>query len=413
MRSIALRGLWARKLRTFLTAFAIVLGIATVSGTFVLTDSITHAFDTIFSNIYRGTDASITGKSAVSLDATTDLPPFDESLLPEVKALPEVQAAIGGVADTANLIGSNGKVISFGGAPHLGFSVDPTQARFNSLSLVDGAWPGANQVVIDKSTAGKKDIKVGDRIQIEAQGSAQPFTVSGLVKFGTSGLDIGGATLAGFDLKSAQRLFNKEGKLDQIRVSKKSGVSEADLLSSIRAVLPPQTQVRSGTAQAETDASDTNAFTSFLQTFLLSFGIIALFVGSFVIANSLSITVTQRTREFATLRTLGASRRQIQRSVLLESFIMGFLASVVGLFLGLALAKFLFWIFGQFGFTLPNTGLLFKPRTVVVCLVVGTLVTMLASLRPARRATRVPPIAAVREGVKLPPGRFAKYRGVG
>ena len=413
MRSIALRGLWARKLRTFLTAFAIVLGIATVSGTFVLTDSITHAFDTIFSNIYRGTDASITGKSAVSLDATTDLPPFDESLLPEVKALPEVQAAIGGVADTANLIGSNGKVISFGGAPHLGFSVDPTQARFNSLSLVDGAWPGANQVVIDKSTAGKKDIKVGDRIRIEAQGSAQPFTVSGLVKFGTSGLDIGGATLAGFDLKSAQRLFNKEGKLDQIRVSKKSGVSEADLLSSIRAVLPPQTQVRSGTAQAETDASDTNAFTSFLQTFLLSFGIIALFVGSFVIANSLSITVTQRTREFATLRTLGASRRQIQRSVLLESFIMGFLASVVGLFLGLALAKFLFWIFGQFGFTLPNTGLLFKTRTVVVCLVVGTLVTMLASLRPARRATRVPPIAAVREGVKLPPGRFAKYRGVG
>ena len=223
MRSIALRGLWARKLRTFLTAFAIVLGIATVSGTFVLTDSITHAFDTIFSNIYRGTDASITGKSAVSLDATTDLPPFDESLLPKVKALPEVQAAIGGVADTANLIGSNGKVISFGGAPHLGFSVDPTQARFNSLSLVDGAWPGANQVVIDQSTAGKKDIKVGDRIQVEAQGSAQPFTVSGLVKFGTSGLDIGGATLAGFDLKSAQRLFNKEGKLDQIRVSKKSG----------------------------------------------------------------------------------------------------------------------------------------------------------------------------------------------
>ena len=159
--------------------------------------------------------------------------------------------------------------------------------------------------------------------------------------------------------------------------------------------------------------SDTNAFTSFLQKFLLSFGVIALFVGSFVIANSLSITVTQRTREFATLRTLGASKKQIRRSVLLESFIMGFLASLVGLFLGLALAKFLFWLFGEVGFTLPNTGLLFKTRTIVVCLIVGTGVTMLASLRPARRATRVPPIAAVREGAVLPPGRFAKYRGVG
>jgi putative ABC transport system permease protein len=413
VRSIALRGLWARKLRTFLTAFAIVLGIATVSGTFVLTDSITHAFNSIFSNIYRGTDASITGKSAVSVDATQNLPPFDESLLPKVKALPEVQAAIGGVADIANLIGSNGKVISFGGAPHLGFSVDPTQARFNSLSLVEGTWPGADEVVIDKSTAGKKDITVGQRIRVEAQGAALPFTVSGLVRFGSSGLDIGGATLAGFDLRSAQRLFKKEGKLDQIRVARKSGVSESELLAAIREILPPQTQVRSGVAQAETDASDTNAFTSFLQKFLLSFGIIALFVGSFVIANSLSITVTQRTREFATLRTLGATRRQIRRSVLLESFIMGLLASIVGLFLGLGLAKFLFWLFGELGFTLPNTGLLFKTRTIVVCLVVGTLVTMLASLRPARRATRVPPIAAVREGAKLPPGRFAKYRGVG
>jgi putative ABC transport system permease protein len=413
VRSITLRGLWSRKLRTFLTAFAIVLGIATVSGTFVLTDSITHAFDTIFSNIYRGTDASITGKSAVSVDATTDLPPFDESLLPKVKELPDVQAAIGGVAGIANLIGSNGKVISFGGAPHLGFSVDPSQPRFNSLSLVEGDWPGQNQVVIDHSTAGKKDISVGDRIRVEAQGSAKPFTVSGLVKFGTSGLSIGGATLAGFDLQSAQRLFGKQGKLDQIRVAKKPGVSEAELLSQIRSILPPQTQVRSGVEQADTDASDTNAFTSFLQTFLLSFGVIALFVGSFVIANSLSITVTQRTREFATLRTLGATKKQIRRSVLLESFIMGLLASIVGLFLGLGLAKLLFWLFGVFGFTLPNTGLLFKTRTIVVCLVVGTLVTVLASLRPARRATRVPPIAAVREGAKLAPGRFARYRGIG
>ena len=413
MRSIALRGLWGRKLRTILTAFAIVLGIATISGTFVLTDSITHAFHAIFSNIYRGTDASITGKSAVSENATTDLPPFDESLLAKVKTLPTVQSALGGVADIANLIGKNGKVISFGGAPHLGFSIDPTQAKFNSLSLVDGKWPAPNEVVVDRSTAHKKHLHVGDTIKVEAQGSAKPFRVSGLVRFGSSNIDIGGATLAGFDLATAQTLFGKKGKLDQIRVSRKSGVTEAELLASIRKILPKQTVVRSGVAQAETDASDTNSFTSFLQKFLLSFGFIAVFVGAFVIANSLSITITQRTREFATLRTIGASRRQILRSVLLESFIIGALASVIGLFLGLGLAKLLFWMFGQFGFTLPNTGLLFKPRTAVWCLAVGIIVTMLASLRPARRATRVPPIAAVREGATLPPGRFARFRPVG
>jgi putative ABC transport system permease protein len=413
VRSVALRGLWGRKLRTILTAFAIVLGIATISGTFVLTDSITHAFHSIFSNIYSGTDASITGKSAVSQDATTDLPPFDESLLGKVKGLPAVQAALGGVGDTANLIGKNGKVISFGGAPHLGFSIDPTQARFNSLSLVDGTWPNANEVVIDRKTAGKKHIEVGDTIGVEAQGSAQQMRVSGLVKFGTSNIDIGGATLAGFDLPTAQKLFGKIGKLDQIRVARKSGVSEAELLQQIRKILPAQTQVRSGVEQAETDASDTNSFTSFLQKFLLSFGFIAVFVGAFVIANSLSITITQRTREFATLRTIGASRKQIRRSVLLESFIIGLAASIIGLFLGLALAKGLFWLFSQLGFTLPNTGLLFKPRTVIWALVVGTGVTMIASMRPARRATRVPPIAAVREGATIPPGRFAKYRPVG
>ena len=414
MRSMALRALWGRKLRTILTALAIIIGIATVSGTYVLTDSISHAFDSIFTSIYRGTDAAITGKSAISADATTNLPPFDESLLPKIRELPAVAAAIGGVADdSTNLIGKNGKVISFGGAPHLGFSVDPTQARFNSLSLVEGNWPGPGQVVIDRSTARKKKIHVGDAIRIEAQGSAAPFKVAGLVTFGSSNLDIGGATLAGFDLRSAQKLFRKEGKLDQIRVARKPGYTQPQLLSEIREALPAQTQVRSGAAQAETDASDTKSFTDFLQTFLLSFGGIALFVGAFVIANSLSITIAQRTREFATLRTIGASRRQILRSVLLESFVMGAIASVIGLFLGLALAKLLFWIFSQAGLTLPNTGLLFQTRTIVVSLIVGVVVTMVASLRPALRATRVPPIAAVREGAALPPGRFARFRPIG
>jgi putative ABC transport system permease protein len=410
--AVALRALWARKLRTLLTAFAIVLGVATVSGTYVLTDSIKNAFNTIFQSVYRNTDAVITGRSAVSPDATGNLPSFDESLLAKVRKLPDVAEALGGVGGSAQLIGSNGKVIRFGGAPNLGFSVDPTLLRFSSLVLVQGRWPGANEVVIDRGTAHKKHIAIGSPIRVQAEGPAEQLRVSGLVKFNAP-LSIGGATLAGFDLPTAQRLFQKAGKLDDIRVSAKQGVTPAKLVAELRPILPPGTQARTGTAEAKVQANDSNKFLNFLQDFLLAFGGIALFVGSFVIANSLSITIAQRTREFATLRTIGASRRQILRTVLVESSAIAVLASVSGLFLGLGLAKGLFSLFDTIGFTLPNTGLLFKERTVIVALVVGILVTIVASLRPALRATRVPPIAAVREGATLPPGRFARFRAPG
>jgi putative ABC transport system permease protein len=414
MTAFALRGLLLRKLRTALTAIAIVLGVAMISGTYVLTDSISSAFNSIFTQSYRGTDAVVSGKSAFGLSSngTTTDPAFDESLLPKVKALPDVAAAIGGVGGNAHLIGKNGKAIVFGGAPNLGFSVDPTQPRFNSLSLISGAWPKANEVVVDRTTARKKDIRIGQMLGVQAEGPVERLRVSGLVKFGAVST-IGGATLAGFELGTAQRLFHKPGKLDQIRVAAKSGVSPQQLLAQIRTVLPPGTQVRSGNKQAAHDAKDTNSFISFLQKFLLSFGGVALFVGAFVIANSLSITIAQRTREFATLRTLGASRRQVLRSVILEALVMGVFASIVGLFIGFALGKGLFKLFDAVGFTLPNNGLTIETRTIIVSLLVGTLVTVAASIRPAVRATRVPPIAAVREGATLPPGRFHRFRAVG
>jgi putative ABC transport system permease protein len=410
----ALRGLAGRKLRTALTAIAIVLGVAMVSGTYVLTDSISSAFDAIFSQSYAGTDAVITGKSAFDLgqSGTTTAPPFDESVLAQVQALPKVAAAIGGVGGEAQLIGSNGKAIVFGGAPNLGFSVDPTQPKFNSLTLASGAWPRAGEVVVDTATASRKKLVAGQKIGVQAQGPVEQFRISGLVRFGAVDT-IGGATLAGFDLPTAQRLFDKIGKLDQIRVAAKPGVSPAQLVSEIQAVLPPGAQVKSGDTQAQSDSADTNSFIKILQWFLLAFGGIALFVGAFVIANSLSITIAQRMREFATLRTLGATRRQVLGSVLVEALAMGTLASVVGLALGLALGKGLFRLFDAVGFTLPNNGLTVETRTIVVSLAVGIVVTLLASLRPALRATRVPPIAAVREGATLPEGRFHRFRGFG
>jgi putative ABC transport system permease protein len=410
MTAFTLKGLLTRKLRTALTAIAIVLGVATVSGTFVLTDSIDKAFNSIFGEIYRNTDATITPKSAFgSSDNGSVEAPFDESLLATVKALPDVQDAIGGVSNENTQLVKDGKAITFGGAPNLGFSVDPSKPQFNSLTLVKGAWPGANEIVVDSSTAGKKHLEVGNTIGVQVEGPVRQLRISGIVKFGSAS-SLGGATLAGFDLATAQQLFHKEGKLDQIRASAKPGVSPQRLVSQIRTILPPHTEVRTGAAQAREDAADTDAFVSFLRYFLLAFGLIALFVGAFVIVNSLSITIAQRTRELATLRTLGASRRQVRTSVVLEALVMGVLASIVGLFLGLLLAKGLFSLFDAVGFTLPNAGLLLETRTVVVALALGIVVTLIASFFPALRATRVPPIAAVREGAELPPGRFHRFR---
>jgi putative ABC transport system permease protein len=409
--AFALRGLLGRKLRTVLTAIAIVLGVATVSGTYVLTDSINNAFHSIFYETRAGSDAIISGKSAFDLtgDSGTSAPSFHESLLERVRGLPDVAEAEGQVNGEAHLIGRDGKAIVYGGAPNLGFSIANGASRFNPLQLVSGTWPGANEVVIDKSTASKEHFKLGQTVGVQAVGPVKRLRISGLVKFGSVST-IGGATLAGFDLPTAQKLFGKTGKLDEIAVAATQGVPDAKLLAQIGGVLPVDAQVRTAQAQSREDSKDTDQFISFLQKFLLGFGGVALFVGSFVIANSLSITIAQRTREFATLRTLGASRGQVLRSVILEALVMGALASLVGLFAGLALAKGLFWLFDAVGFTLPNNGLTLETRTIVVALLVGIVVTLLASLRPALRATRVPPIAAVREGATLPESRYARYR---
>jgi putative ABC transport system permease protein len=411
----ALKGLLGRKLRTALTAIAIVLGVAMVSGTFVLTDSIDQAFNSIFTDVRKGSSVVISGKPAFKLsdESSSEKPTLDEALLRKVRSLPSVAAAEGGVnSDQALLIGRNGKAIVYGGAPNLGFSIANGNSPFNPLSLVQGRWPGMDEVVIDQSTAKKEHFKVGDTTGVQAAGPVQRLRISGIVKFG-SVATIGGATLAGFDLPTAQRLFDKRGKLDEIAVAAKPGVSDAALSKEIRAVLPPDAQARTAGQQAHEDAAGTNTFISFLRIFLLAFAGIALFVGSFVIANSLSITIAQRTREFATMRTLGASRRQVLASILLESVVIGALAATIGLFLGLALAKGLVALFNAVGFTLPNSGLIFAARTVVVSLLVGVVVTVVASMRPAFRATRVPPIAAVREGATLPESRLARFRTPG
>ena len=413
MLRVVLKGLAGRKLRAMLTAVAIVLGVAMISGTFILTDTLKAGLNDIFTTVYKSTDAVISGKSAIGngqdQNGRNNAPTLSATLLPKVRALPGVAEAEGGISDYAQLVGRNGKVISNGFAPGLAFSVHPEgNQRFNPLRLVSGTWPrGDQQIDIDANTASKKHYKVGDTIGAIARGPVRRYEIAGIVKLaGVS--SIGGATFAIFDLPTAQKIFNKQGKFDDINVAAKQGVSPAKLVSQIRPILPPTAQVRTGTAQAAKSTSDSSAGTGFLQDFLLAFGGIALFVGVFVIANTLSITVAQRAREFGTLRTLGATRRQVMTSVILEGFVIGVLASVTGLFLGLGLAKGLEKLFDAAGFTLPAASTVFATRTIVISLVVGTLVTVLASTFPAIRATRVEPIAAVREGA-LPPSRLARF----
>lgn len=417
MTRVALKGLSARRLRAALTALAIVLGVALVTGTYVLTDSITGAFTTIYQNIYHGTDASITGRNAIgaglngSVGASAAAPSFSQSLLGRIRQLPDVRTAVGDVTGSIQLI-TRGRAISFGGAPTIGSSVDPSQPGLTALRLVSGHWPGPDQVVVDTNTASRRDLHAGDPIGVQGTGPELTMRISGLVRFGTAH-SLGGATLAGFLLPTAQRLLGKTGRLDQIRAVARPGVSPGRLVAQIRRVLPPTTQVRTGAQEAAHQSDNVNSFLSTLRTILLVFAGVALFVGSFVIANSLSITIAQRTREFATLRTLGATRRQVLRSILIESLAVGAVASVVGLGVGLALAQGLFALFNAVGLTLPTSGTVIETRTIVVSLVVGVVVTALASLRPAMRATRVEPIAAVREGARLPEGRFARYRTAG
>jgi putative ABC transport system permease protein len=411
MIRVALKGLLGRKLRTSLTAIAIVLGVAMVAGTFMLTDSIDKAFDSIFTDVRKGSNAVISGKTAFDLssDVGSSAPTLSESLLPKVRGLSEVEAAEGSVDGQAQLIGKNGKAIVYGGAPNLGFSIANGASRFNPLTLVDGSWPKQGEVVVDERTADKEHFKLGQSVGVQAEGPARTLRISGFVRFGSVST-IGGATLAGFDLPTAQELFDKPGRLDEIAVAAKPGVADSQLVDQLQGVLPSTAQVKTAAQQAKDDASETNGFISFLRGFLLAFGGIALFVGSFVIANSLSITIAQRTREFATIRTVGASRRQILTSILIEALVVGVLASLVGLLCGFGLAKGLFALFDAVGFTLPNSGLVLTTSAVVIALVAGIAVTVVASVRPALRATRVPPIAAVQEGATLPPSRLAFLR---
>jgi putative ABC transport system permease protein len=396
MTALTLRGLWARKLRAGLTALAVLLGVMMISGTYVFTDTINHSFDRIFDTANQGVDIKVRAHKAVDAD-NVQVPPFSDKLLPRVRSTAGVAKADGAVSDIATIFKKNGKRANIGGAPALMFSSSPKP--FNPLTYSEGRPPAnADEVTIDQHTADENGFKLGDDVRVAGKLPAKRYRITGIAKFGDVS-SFGGATMAVLTLPEAQRISGKRGELDEIDVAVASGANSRDVTAQLRQTLPRTVEVKTGAEDAKDQADDIQSGLGFLNTLLLAFAGIALFVGAFIIFNTFSITVAQRTTEFGLLRTIGASRGQILRAVVLEALIIGLGASIVGLFAGILAAKGITALFKGFGIDLPSQGTVLLTRTVIVSLLVGTLVTVIAGLSPARRATRVPPLAAMRHDV--------------
>src|SRR2546427_6339341 len=408
MTALTFRGLFARKLRAGLTALAVLLGVMMISGTYVFTDTINHSFDRIFSTANKGVDIKVVPHKAVKAE-NVQVPPFSEALLRRVKSARGVAAISGGVDDIATVFDKKGKRTNKGGAPALLFSASPKP--FNPLKYVEGRPPAnANEVTLDRHTANQSHFKVGDTVLVGGKLPAKRYRISGLGEFGSVS-SFGGATIAVMTLPESQRISQKRGKLDEIDVAVAKGANARDVTAELRGLLPRSVDVKTGAQDAKDSANDIQNGLSFLNTLLLAFAGIALFVGAFIIFNTFSITVAQRTTEFGLLRTLGASRRQILQSVMLEALVIGLGASILGLFAGILAAKGITALFKAFSIDLPSQGTVVLARTVIVSLLVGTVVTVVAGLSPARRATRVPPLAALRHDV-MPTGRAGRRRTV-
>jgi putative ABC transport system permease protein len=408
MRSVVLRGFFARRLRAILTGIAIALGVALMSGTYILTDTINSSFASIFSTSVQGRSVVVTPHQGFGATAAVQTATVSAATLAKVQRVPGVALAAGEVFSTASLF-VDGKRINKKAPSFVGSTLP---ARFENFSAVSGALPTKpTEVAVDQATAQRYSLKVGETMRVAGASSAVSYRIGGIVKFAGS-TSFGGAGVALLTLPQARRIADEPDAFDELIVAAKSSVSDATLRARIRRVLPATLDVRTGLQEAAQQTSDLKSRLGFLRTFLLIFAYVALFVGAFIIFNTFSITVAQRTREFGLLRTLGATRGQVLRSVIAEGVMLGLGGAALGLLAGLAVAPGLDELFKAFGADIPDNGTVVEFRTIWVSLLAGTVVTVLAGLLPALRASRVTPIAAMREGVSLHQGPRRRGRSI-
>jgi putative ABC transport system permease protein len=395
------RSMTAHKLRLLLTTASIALGVALVSGTLILTNTMGIAFDQLFGKIAAGTDVVVRTEAPYTTTegVGTTRGPIPAPVLEDVLQVDGVRTAEGAVSGYALLTDTDGKAITTtGGAPTNGYSMPADRQLAGDIELLSGHAPrGPREVAIDATSAEDHDIPLGSTIKVLFQGPAQELTVVGTVGYGDGIKDLGGTTSAYFDTDTAQRVLGTPGRFDSIDVSAEDGVSQAELAKRLSAVIPPGTEAVTGKAVAEENAEAIKNNFEIVGIVLGAFAGVALFVGSFIIWNTFTMTVTQRSREIALLRAIGARRRQVLGSLVAEALALGLAASAVGFGLGIAVAKGLKVLMDAVGLALPFTALQVPASAVWASLLVGTVVTVLAALVPARRATKVLPVEALRE----------------
>ncbi len=401
----SLRSLLAHKLRLLLTLTAVTVGVAFVSGTFVLSDTMSKAFDELYAGLTKGVDVSVTAEPAYhDISTQGQTRPLDESLVRTVSHVPGVTVAQGGVTGFALVLDKAGHPIQPGGAPTLGASIGRDRRLAGDFSFRSGRAPtGARQVVLDAATARKAGYRLGDRVRIVFQDGPGTFTLVGVVGFGRTD-SLAGATLAGFDLRTAQQRLDKVGKVDQIDVLGDATVTPEQLRDAIAKALPSGVQAQTGAQVADQNSTAIRDGLGIFTKVLLVFAAVSLLVGSFVIWNTFNVLVAQRRRETALLRAVGATRRQVLGGVVLEALVVGLASAALGLLAGVGLAVGIRELLAAVGIEVPTTSAAVEPRTVVAALLVGVGVTVVAAVVPALAATRVAPVEALRDAQAVDTG---------
>ncbi|MEN8239234.1 MAG: ABC transporter permease, partial [Actinomycetota bacterium] len=407
----AIKTVLAHKVRLLLTAIAIVLGVSLVSGTFIFTDTIDAQFNTLLDDIYEGTDVSV---RAASGDFSAATEPFPASVYDDVLAVEGVQAADAGVGSiSVQALDGEGDPIGGQGPPTLGFSWGDTP-ELNPMRIKDGNGrppEGPGEAVLDVNSATNADLELGDTMTIVAFNGPEEYELVGLASFGEAD-SLLGATLIAFEIEEARRVFGYGDEITGIVVQAEPGVDAGDLTAAIAEILPAGVEAVTGETEQNEQAADINEGLSFLSIGLLAFAGVAVFVGGFIIQNTFRIIIAQRTRELALLRAIGATGRQVRSMVIVEAVIVGVIGSVVGIAFGFLLAIGIRALMNAVGLGVPEAALVLLPRTVIVGMAVGVLLTVASSLLPARKASRIPPIAALREDASRTPRRSLHTRAV-